>query len=390
MRIILSCLQGRKDHPLPAYDYWRPIFVHALKEAGHEVLEVPGVDWAEGLTYPHGAELDSWRARTWDVVLAYARRERGRGPIDLFIGYLYPGQVEPLAIHELQNRGTPCVNFFCDNVREFRRVPAEFRAFALHWVPEFEALPLYVAAGLDFVHAPMPFWVPPELRVPPLEETEPPTFIGSADILRSDLLARALRAGADFVVRGRGWRQDDDELPERSQSRLPLARSIAFRLSVARERGPGTLVRWAERRLRPLRPAPLPGRYLGAPCPGDEYYRVLRGAMVALGINRVPSLLASDRRPLTYSRLRDIEAPMLGACYLTEWTAGLERFYDLGKEVETYRTAEELTAKLSELRADPKRRMSMRGRAQRRALGEHSVARSVELIAERLGMKSAA
>jgi hypothetical protein len=385
---MLSCLQGRSNYSVPAYDYWRPIFVHALEEAGHEVLEVPGVDWAEGMTYPHGTELDSWRARTWDAVVAHGREERRRGPIDLFIGYLYPGQVEPSAIHELQSRGTPCVNFFCDNVREFRRVPTEYRAFALHWVPEFEALPIYAAAGLDFVHAPMPFWLPSALRVPPLEETEPPTFIGSADVLRSDLLARALRAGADFVVRGRGWRQD--ELPERSQSRLPLARSIAFRLSVARERGPVTLVRWAERRLRPLRPVPLPERYLGEPCPGDEYYRVLRGAMVALGINRVPSLLASDRRPLTYSRLRDIEAPMLGACYLTEWTPGLERLYDLGNEIETYRTAEELAAKLSELRADPKRRMSMRGRAQRRALAEHSVARSIELIAARLGMKSAA
>jgi spore maturation protein CgeB len=112
--------------------------------------------------------------------------------------------------------------------------------------------------------------------------------------------------------------------------------------------------------------------------------------MVVLGINRVPSLVASDRHPLVYSRLRDIEAPMLGACYLTEWTAGLERLYDLGKEIETYRTAEELTAKLSELRADPERRISMRARAQRRALAEHSVARSIELIADRLGMRSAA
>ena len=41
---------------------------------------------------------------------------------------------------------------------------------------------------------------------------------------------------------------------------------------------------------------------------------------------------------------------MLGACYLTEWTEGLEHMYELGKEIETYRTAEELTSKLSELR----------------------------------------
>src|SRR4029079_9349139 len=91
---------------------------------------------------------------------------------------------------------------FCDNVREFRRVPEEYRPFALHWVPEFEAGPMYAAAGLPWLHAPMPCWVSPDLRGVPSRETEPPTFIGSADPLRRLLLGRALEQGADFVIRG--------------------------------------------------------------------------------------------------------------------------------------------------------------------------------------------
>jgi spore maturation protein CgeB len=112
--------------------------------------------------------------------------------------------------------------------------------------------------------------------------------------------------------------------------------------------------------------------------------------MVTIGVNRVSTDRASDSRPLTYSRLRDIEAPMLGACHLTEWTEGLEHVYDPGDEIETYRTAEELAAKLAELRQDPERRRRLRERGQRRALAEHSVKRSIALITKRLGMRVAA
>ncbi len=33
---------------------------------------------------------------------------------------------------------------------------------------------------------------------------------------------------------------------------------------------------------------------------------------------------------------------MMGACYLTKRTEGLDQFYDVGSEIETYRTAAEM------------------------------------------------
>jgi hypothetical protein len=384
MRVLLSCLQSPKRHALAAYDFWRSHFLHGCREAGLECLEVPAIDWAEGLTYLPGDDLEAWRARTWDAVLAFARREHARRTIDFFLGYLYPAQIETPAIAELRRLGIPCVNFFCDNVREFRSVPAEFRLFDLHWVPEFEALPMYRRAGLPHVHAPMPCWVPPELRTAPVAETEPPTFIGSADDLRRDLFGHALQAGADFMVRGPGW---VDQAGSGSRSRRKprsIARLIANQWKVARNHGMSALLHKLENRRRPLNPPPIPAdRVLPLVAP-DEYLRVSREAIVTIGVNRVPTARASDRLPLAYSRLRDIEAPMLGACYLTEQTAGLGELYELGAEIETYRTAEELAAKLDELTSDPPRRRSLRERGQRRALEEHSAARSLRRIAGRL------
>jgi hypothetical protein len=386
MRILVSCLQSRKSHSIPAHAFWRTYFVRGLEEAGHQVAEADAVDWAEGLVCPAGPTLDAWRERTWGTVLAFVRQQQ-REPIDLFLGYLYPRQVDSAAIKELHRRGIPCVNFFCDNVREFRSVPSEYRAFDLHWVPELEAVPMYRAAGLALLHAPMPCWIPAALRTVPSQECEPPTFVGSADVLRRDLLGRALQAGADFTIRGPGWISDAYLDASRPPRRWSVPALIANQIATVRDHGPTALLRKVENRLRPLAPVSIPtSRIREAPIGEAEYFRLTRESMVAIGVSRVPTARASHRRPLAYSRLRDIEAPMLGACYLTEWTAGLESLFEPDVEIETYRTPQELSAKLAELSKDAARRRRMRERAQRRALNEHSVARSIARICQQLGL----
>ena len=77
---------------------------------------------------------------------------------------------------------------------------------------------------------------------------------------------------------------------------------------------------------------------------------------------------------------------MLGACYLTEWTEGLDTLYEPGTEIETYRDAAELAAKAQALLADPARRRRMRAAAQRRALSDHSIGRSLARITAQLGL----
>ena len=386
MRIMLSCLQSLKKHDIPAYGFWRGYFVQGLREAGHEILEVPNVDWVEGLTHSDETALEEWRARTWEATVTFARQEHARAGIPLFVSYLYPKQVNVAAIAELQRMGISCVNFFCDNVREFARVPLEYKPFSLHWVPEFEALPMYKRAELPYIHAPMPCWVPMELRDWSSLETEPATFIGSADVLRRDLLGRANDNGAHFVVRGPGWTTNTALSVERQVPRRSFARVFNNQLRLARERGWLSVVGRIESKLWPLHPRPIPDSCILSAVSDADYTRVTREAIVTIGVNRVVTINRSPRRPVVYSRLRDIEAPMLGACYLTEWTEGLEHMYELGTEIETYRTADELSSKLSELERDHSRRSKMRNRAQRRALAHHSVARSIASIGARLGI----
>jgi spore maturation protein CgeB len=76
---------------------------------------------------------------------------------------------------------------------------------------------------------------------------------------------------------------------------------------------------------------------------------------------------------------------MAGACYLTEWTEGLEQLYELGTEIETYRTASELVEKSRALTLDAPRRARLRQAGQRRALADHTIARTLDSIARHVG-----
>jgi hypothetical protein len=385
MRVFLSCLQAMRRHPVPAYGFWEDYFKRGMEEGGHEWVEAPGVDWAEALQWRSGEALDAWSERTWPAVVDFITTEHRRRPIDLMLGYFFPWQVDADAIRAIQRLGIPCVNFFCDNVRWFRRVPESYRVFDLHWVPEKQALPMYRSAGLTAVHAPMPCWIEPARRIVSDVELHPPTFIGSRDRQREALLAAALAGGAELEIRGAGWmlgEGDASDAPARPCSLAAIVKNQAT--FVEREGWLGLAFKLEERAIaRPpeqlfaqaVRPAPARG----------EYEAVLQQSMITIGINRYPSYRRPFGRPGSYSRLRDIEAPMLGACYLTEWTEGLDDLYEIGSEIEVFHDVAELVEKIAMLRGDPGRRRSLREAGQRRALAQYTVHRTMDRIALALG-----
>jgi hypothetical protein len=350
------------------------------------VLEVPNVDWAEALTYPDGSHaMVAWRAAIWEKTLSFVKKVYAEGGLDLFLGYLYPSQIDVGAIRELQRKGIPCVNFFCDNVREFRSVPPAFSSFDLHWVPEFEALPIYRQANLPYIHAPMPCWVPKCYRSVSSREHERTVFIGSSDLLRRNLLGEAMEAGTRIRVYGKGWQTNGVKKERKGCGPNLKSRLKAQRKNIQQHGLIGVGIKIFDK-IFPPPSFDLPKQNVGGLVSRDDYVRLTRESAIVLGINRVPCYRRPLRHPLRYSRLRDIEAPMLGSCYLTEFTEGLSSLYDVGVEVETYRSVGELSFKINELLSSPSKRSNLRLHGQRRALGEHSIPSTLKKICKRLGL----
>ena len=386
LRVFLSCLQSLHKYAIAPYEHWESYFKRGMEEAGCQWLEAEGVDWAEALVLGEPARRKSWREVAWSRTVDQIRQEHRRRPIDFFLGYLYPDHIDPAAIKEIQALGIPCVNFFCDNVRQFVEVPADFKCFDLHWVPEFKALSMYRRGGLRYVHAPMPAWVDLRQRTWDHPEKYGITFIGSRDSQRSGLFARVLALGVTLELRGAGWGNEGSVAVARTAKRKSVWQTMGNQVRQIRDIGTVAWLRKVRERLRPTVPDCTFAEF-ALPKAGQHYVAVTQESRVVLGVNRYPSLRHPFTQPDTYSRLRDIEAPMMGACYVTEWTEGLDLLYDLGKEIETYRSAEEMVDKLSELEASPSKRRQLHCKGQQRALTEHTVARSLDKIARALGIQ---
>jgi hypothetical protein len=329
--------------------------------------------------------LSKWREETWQRTLERVRGEHARQPIDLFLSYFYPGQVLREAVTEIKRLGIPCVNFFCDNVRLFRSPPPEFGVFDLNWVPEFDAIKTYQNVGYPYIHAAMPCWIPPKMRTVPQQETLPATFLGTRDEQRERLFEEAFTNGLIIDLRGAGWGRESVSWANPPQGRgLSL---VVNQLEFVKRHGWSALGRKLQGRLFPMKRVRFDfSQYSKGPCSDDEYWHVLRECRVCIGVNRFPDLSRPPDRPRTYSRLRDIEAPMAGAAYLTESAPGLDELYEIGNEIEVYRSARELVEMVSRLERDPMRRRALRISGQRRALSHHSIAKTIESIAVRLGI----
>ena len=382
MKIFLSFLQSSNTYPIPAYSFWEYYIKSGIIEAGYEWVECPGVDWALGLVPQNKPEHLKWKQDTWEKTVAWLKKN----PVDIFLSYLYPAQVDETAIREIQKLGIPCVNFFCDNVREFRKAPVVYSVFDLNWVPEHKAVEWYVNAGYAYINLPMPMWVKPQYRVLKQEKNNQATFIGSKDIQRTLLFESLVEhnPSLNLAIYGNGWKPDETPQNNPVFPDYTYDKKIIFNINFIKEQGFTAFLRKLKyRNFNPEVSSKLASK-VNNPLSFNDYNTLTAESMITLGVNRYPSFRYPLIQPDSYSRLRDIEAPMLGACYLTEYTEGIESLYDIENDIAVYRNADELAIKIKDIGADLNRRKKLKINGQQRALNENSIPNSLSKIIQRL------
>jgi hypothetical protein len=383
LKILLSFLQdtGQQPHNIPAYRFWTYYIKNGIEEAGMHWTEIPGLDWAAGLVpYEGDPELEAWKQRAWETTITYIKANQK--DIDVFLCYLYPKQINTDAIKQIKQLGIPCVNFYCDHIRSFAKLPPEFNVFDLIWVPEYEALSMYKNAGVNHINLPMPMWVHPQYRVYPQNKNKDILFIGSKDSLRAELLAEVIQKGLPVTIRGTGW--DAPITTADAVQNNSFGNKLKNQAKLIRNRGVSGFIAYHTNSYKKETATQIPPQNILAKPGFDEYIALSRESGITLGINRVEVYNRLTKSLTTYSRLRDIEAPMLGACYLTEYTEGLAHLYELGTEIETYRSAQELADKCRELLSNESRQKEMRVKAQQKALSQHTIPVSLQQIKTRL------
>jgi spore maturation protein CgeB len=114
------------------------------------------------------------------------------------------------------------------------------------------------------------------------------------------------------------------------------------------------------------------------PLSDEDMQEYLRGCQTVLGLNQ-----GRDRhgRVTSYFKLRDLEFPGHGCCYLIEHNADVAAALDVGRVVITHRSLDEAAALLARLAREPDRAAATGRAGRRRVLAEHTWAPRIRQLA---------
>jgi spore maturation protein CgeB len=353
----------------------------SLEDMGHELVRFAFPGWPD--------EADAqWRARgkprTNEALL---RTFRAAGPIDLFFGYFYSSVVYPETIDLIRQSGVPTVNFSCNNVHQFELVRDIAAHFDLCVVPEQAAQSDFLAVGarpvrIQLAANPRVYRPYPEPRVYDV------TFVGQRYADRADFVQHLHANGVAVRAWGAGWQP---------YKRLDVASAKAALALVEDERFDGVrrLVRnrlaRAWHRALPLaahthdRGSLADGQadqgvtgvavdtsaFGGPRLLQADLIKMFSRSRVSLGFATAGDSHLAHKR-LTHLRLREFEAPMSGALYLTEEQPELAEYFEPGTEVLTYTERGDLLDKTRYYLAHAEQAEQIRHAALRRARHEHT------------------
>jgi spore maturation protein CgeB len=368
---------------------WSGNFYPALRQLGHQVVE-SDVDLLPASRFMHIAghfnqeELatrSEITQRIIDEVTAAHRKE----PIDLFLSYFYNSHFDPGGFDELRHLGIPSVNFYCNSIYQFDLVKDIAAKADVAWHAERDARPRYVAAGANPVYVQM--GADPTVYHPVPATRQPNAcFVGLRYADRDRWVAALIKANVPVIIYGPGWgRETNSIMPNQNRKTDHLGRQTpvagtrsAFNQAIMnwREEGfiQGNIRTWRQFRYRAesRRLAPLFTPFAKGSVPFDQQKTIFSSSEVVLNFSNV----WADGRPgsplIPHVRLRDFEAPMCGSCYLTGHTDEIEQFYEIGKEIDTYETPEELVDKVQFYLSHSDAAEKLRNRGFQRAVQSHT------------------
>jgi hypothetical protein len=308
----------------------------SLEDMGHQLVRFDFPGWPDD-------EDPAWRSsskpRTNQRLLEkFDSARRGLG-VDLFYGYLYSSVVYPETVDLIRRTGVPTVNFSCNNVHQFDLVRDIAPRFDVCVVPELAAQQDFKSVGATPLRIQLAA-NPRVYRPYPEPRTYDVTFVGQRYADRAELLQHLHRHGVGVRAWGAGWQ---------AEKRLDVAH-VKAALALVEDEGLDGLQRVVRRRVGHPKVIGSTNGSIDTSAFGGprllqrDLVRMFSQSRLSIGFATAGESHTSETR-LTHLRLREFEAPMAGALYLTEAQPELDEYFEPGNEVLTYTNKDDLLDK---------------------------------------------
>jgi len=291
------------------------------------------------------------------------------------------------------------VNFFCNGIYQFGLVADVAARADFSWHPERDARASYLRVGAK------PLWIqmgadPAVYR--PLRRVErslAACFVGQRYADRDRWLAAIVRAKIPLSIFGPGWGSNGNGAAESNQreylgrrlerpgSMNSYLQAVLMAISInGLTKGMSRVAKQAQYRRETARLTPLLAPFSKGSISFQKIADVFSAHEICLNFSNV----WADGRPgsalISHVRLRDFEAPMCRTCYLTAFTDEIAEFYEPGREIETYKTAEELVDKIRFYLSHGEAAEKLRSAGYKRAISDHTWERRFEQLFREAGL----
>ena len=304
---------------------------------------------------------EEFRKKFSEILLDDIKNNNLIKKIDLFFSYFYSISILPEVIDEIREMGILTVNFYCNNIHQFDLVSEIAPHYDYCMFPEKEAMEKYLDIGANPIHIQMAansdFYKPYDLK-----RDYDVTFVGQNYLYRQNYVEFLYKNRIDIHVWGPGWERalmpKKVTLVERIKSKAGLNKPI------------------------------IPSANIGSPLTDDELVKNYSRSNISLNFSEV---VVQDKNEefgklKRHIRLRDFEAPMSGAFYMTGYQDELKEYYQIGKEIVCYETKEDLLDKVKYYLKNQDEAEIIRKAGHRRALRDHTWENRFKYLFKKTGL----
>lgn len=282
--------------------------------------------------------------------------------IDLFFSYYSSRHILPEVIDKIRDMGIITVNFYCNNIHQFDLVLEIAPHYNYCMFPEKEATKKYIDIGATPIHIQMA--ANPDFYKPyNLKREYDVTFVGQNYLFRQNYVEYLYKKGINIHVWGPGWKRalkpNNVGLVNRIKSKIGLNKSV------------------------------LPNTNVNGPLTDDELVKNYSRSKISLNFSEVSVKDKNEdfSKIKRHIRLRDFEAPMSGAFYITGYQEELKEYYKIDKEIVCYDTREELLDKIKYYLKFPAKAEKIRIAGYERAVKDHTWENRFKELFKQIGVK---
>lgn len=364
MRIFYCSLDSANNYALPGSNIWNNNLYKSLMKLSKVILPNFNVSrqYAECFARIKSSRTPEEAKKYYSYkLIENIKEEEKKEHIDLFFSYYYSKCIIPEIIDEIRKLGIITVNFYCNNIHQFDLVSEIAPHYDYCMFPEKEATKKYLDIGANPIHIQMA--ANPDFYKPyNLKREYDATFVGQNYLFRQNYAEYLYKNGIDIHVWGPGWERalkpNNVGLVNRIKSKIGLNKSV------------------------------LPNTNVNGPLTDDELVKNYSRSKISLNFSEVSVKDKNEDfgKLKRHIRLRDFEAPMSGAFYMTGYQEELKEYYEIGKEIICYATKEDLLNKVRYYLKHQDEAETIRMAGHKRALKDHTWENRFKELFRKIGL----